>query len=152
KGRANAGNVRVAACVRELPGSGDLVALAADEPHRPASNLKLVTTAAALVLLGRDARWVTPVESAAALANGELQGDLVLHASGDPLCDPEGHGRVEGRLHALARELAAGGLRRIRGDLVLDQGTFPDPGPGPSWPDASQRWAEYCALSGGFSA
>ena len=150
KGKAHGGNVRVAACVRAL-GPGELVALRPDELQAPASNMKLATTAAALILLGRGAEWVTPFEAAGTLTGGTLAGDLVVRAAGDPLFDPAGEGDVAGRVRALARELRAAGLGRVSGDLVLDEGTFATPAPGPAWPDASQHWAEYCALSGGFS-
>jgi D-alanyl-D-alanine carboxypeptidase/D-alanyl-D-alanine-endopeptidase (penicillin-binding protein 4) len=152
KGKATPASVRVSACVRELGARTDLVAVRADEPQAPASNMKLVTTAAALILLGPTARWVTTFEAGAELSGGTLAGDLVVRAAGDPLFDPQGTGRVEGRLEALARTLRARGLARVRGDLVLDEGTFEAPAPGPGWPDPSQHWAEYCALSGGFSA
>ncbi len=152
KGKARAGNVRVAVCVRELGAEGDLVALRADEPQPPASNMKLVTTAAALVLLGAEPHWVTPFEAAAPLSNGVLAGDLVVRAAGDPLFDSAGPDAGERRLEEAARALRAAGLERIQGDLVLDEGTFEAPAPGPGWPDASQHWAEYCALAGGFSA
>jgi D-alanyl-D-alanine carboxypeptidase/D-alanyl-D-alanine-endopeptidase (penicillin-binding protein 4) len=152
KGAATASNVRVAACVRELGAPQELVALRADEPKVPASNMKLATTAAALLLFGRGAEWVTPCEAVGTLANGTLTGDLVLRAGGDPVHDPAGRGEVEARFDALARALARAGLAHVTGDVVLDEGSFEDPAPGPGWPDASQHWAEYCALSGGFSA
>jgi len=151
-GKASAANVRVALCVRELGAGTDLVAERADEPQLPASNMKLATTAAALILLGAEARWVTPFEASAPFANGTLVGDLVVRAAGDPLCARSGAGAISGRLDEVARALRTAGLARIRGDLVLDEGTFQAPEPGPSWPDPSQRWAEYCALAGGFSA
>ncbi len=152
KGAATAGNVRVAACVRELGAPTELVTLRADEPQRPASNMKLATTAAALLLLGRGAEWVTPLEAGGPLVDGTLAGDLVARAAGDPVYDPAGRGEVEARFAELARALARTGLRRVQGDLVLDEGSFESPGPGPDWPDPSQHWAEYCARSGGFSA
>jgi len=152
KGKASAANVHVALCVRELGTGADLVARRADEPQPPASNTKLVTTAAALILLGAKARWVTPFEAGAPLANGTLVGDLVVRAAGDPLCERAGPGAVPALLDEVARALRAAGLERVHGDLVLDEGTFQTPAPGPSWPDPSQHWAEYCALSGGFSA
>lgn len=151
KGKAHGNNVRVAVCLRELGAEAELVALRADAPQVPASNLKLVTTAAALILLGPGAEWVTPFESSARLVDGVLAGELVLRAAGDPLCDPAGDGAAERRVRAAVRALAEAGVRRIAGDLVLDEGDFAAPAPGPSWPDPSQRWAEYCALAGGFS-
>lgn len=152
RGKARAANVRVSACVREVGTGADLVALQADEPRAPASNMKLVTTAAALVLLGREARWVTPFDAAAPLTGGTLAGDLVVRAAGDPLCDPAGPEALAQRLAEVGRALRATGLLRVQGDLVLDEGTFQAPAPGPSWPNPSQHWAEYCALAGGFSA
>jgi D-alanyl-D-alanine carboxypeptidase/D-alanyl-D-alanine-endopeptidase (penicillin-binding protein 4) len=152
KGAAHAGNVRVAISVREVESGAELVALRADEPQRPASNLKLVTTAAALVLFGRGAEFVTPFEACGVLAGGVLAGDLVVRGGGDPLFDPSGRGRVEERLEALGRDLVRAGLSEVSGDLVLDEGDFAEPGPGPGWPNTSQHWAEYCARSGAFSA
>lgn len=152
KGEAGPRNIRVAVCARELGSGAELVALRADEHQPPASNMKLATTAAALLLLGRDAQWVTPIEASVAPANGVVAGDLVLRAAGDPLFDPAGQGAIEARLLAVAKDLRARGLTRVSGDLVLDEGSFATPGPGPSWPDPSQYWAEYCARSGGFSA
>jgi D-alanyl-D-alanine carboxypeptidase/D-alanyl-D-alanine-endopeptidase (penicillin-binding protein 4) len=152
RGKATAANVRVALCVRELGAREDLLAERADEPQPPASNAKLVTTAAALVLLGAEARWVTPFESGAPLVDGALGGDLVVRAAGDPLFEPSGAEGIARRLDEVARALRRADLARIQGDLVLDEGTFQAPEPGPAWPDPSQRWAEYCALAGGFSA
>jgi D-alanyl-D-alanine carboxypeptidase/D-alanyl-D-alanine-endopeptidase (penicillin-binding protein 4) len=155
KGQATAANVRVAACVRAVGTRGELVALRGEALQPPASNQKLVTTAAALILLGRDAQWVTPFEAAGEVVGGTLRGDLVVRAAGDPLVDApgaDGRSTAEARVRAVARAVRAAGVTRVTGDLVLDEGSFAPPAPGPAWPDATQHWAEYCALSGGFSA
>ena len=91
------------------------------------------------------------MEAAGPVAEGVLRGDLVVRAAGDPLTDDAGTGEVEGRLDALARSLVERGIERVAGDLVLDEGTFAAPAPAPGWPDESQRWADYCALSGGLT-
>ena len=49
-----------------------------------ASNMKLITGATALLTLGPDHRFATRLESAGALRDGVLDGDLVLVGSGDP--------------------------------------------------------------------
>ena len=151
KNVANAENVTVAVLARDLERGVDLVSRNADRSLRPASNMKLVTTAAALVLLGSSMEFVTPFEAAGPVVDGVLRGDLVVRASGDPLCEEDGNPRVEPRLAAVARTIRDRGIRSVHGDLVLDEGTFPQPGPGPGWPDASQHWAEYCARAGGFT-
>jgi len=151
KGRVQPAEVTVAVHVLEPGIAGDLVAIEADRSLRPASNLKLVTTAAALTLLGPDWSFRTRFTSAAALEQGELRGDLVVRAGGDPLLDLEAAGEVEALLAPALDALQAAGLRRIGGALVLDEGSFEAPAPGPSWP-SGDRWKEYCALAGGFSA
>ena len=75
----------------------------------PASVMKLVTTYAALELLGPAYRWRTEV-----YRDGE---DLVLRGYGDPKLDYES-------FWMLLRQLRARGLREIRGDVVLDRSYF----------------------------
>lgn len=151
EGKAHAGNIDLAVCVLEIGDNPvELVARHADRPQRPASNMKLVTTAAALVLLGPGQEFRTPFEGRGTLLGGTLRGDLVVRASGDPVWHPEG--RAQERLREVAQQLYGRGLRRIEGDLVLDEGSFLEPGPGPGWPDAAQHWADYCARCAGFSA
>jgi len=152
KGRVTAGSVSVAVHVRDAADGAEIVALHAGRAQRPASNLKLVTTASALVLLGPDWHFTTPFTSDAAIVEGTLEGDLVVHAGGDPLYDPRAAGSVEELLAPAIRALKAAGVRHVSGDLVLDEGRFLDPGPGPAWPADGQRWSDFCALSGGFSA
>ena len=36
------------------------------------------------------------------------------------------------------------------GALVLDEGDFQAPEPGPAWPTEKDWWKEYCALAGGL--
>jgi D-alanyl-D-alanine carboxypeptidase/D-alanyl-D-alanine-endopeptidase (penicillin-binding protein 4) len=151
-GVANASTVSVAVCVRDAGADRTIVDRLADLSLLPASNMKLVTAAAALVLLGPGAQFETPVELSGRVTSGVLGGDLVLRAGGDPFHDLDAEGAVEERIAGpVADALRARGVARIAGDVVLDEGTFPDPGPGPGWPPASQHWTESCARSGGFS-
>ena len=98
-----------------------------------ASNVKLVTMAAALALLGPEFRWKTavlgqaPAEGGRAInAAGELQGDLFLRASGDPSLTAQD-------LAELAGELASIGLRKVHGGLVIDASAFDSATVGPSY-------------------
>lgn len=151
KGKVQPGEVTIAVHVRELAVPGDVVAIAADRSLRPASNMKLVTTAAALVLLGPDWNFETKFTSAAPVENGHLRGDLVVRAGGDPLYDPAAAGEVDALLAPALDALVRAGIRAVDGALVLDENGFQPPEPGPSWP-SGDRWKEYCALAGGFSA
>ena len=89
----------------------------AERPFNPASTMKLVTTHAALAMLGPDYRWTTRFLTTGPIRDGVLQGDLILQGGGDP------HLVIED-LHALMADLRAQGLKTIRGDLVVDDARF----------------------------
>lgn len=150
-GKARARDFDVSVHVIDLQSGQEWGARRADEAKIPASNMKLVTTAAALVLLGPGQDFVTPVELLGEVRGGVLEGDLVLRAAGDPIVDPHGAGQVESRLDVIVAALRARGITRIQGDVVLDESSFAEPGPAPGWPASNQYWQEHCALSGGFS-
>ena len=152
KGKVGPQSATVSVCVVDVASGRELLARQADQPMRPASNLKLLTTAAALVLLGGDAHFETRFEAVGTVDGGELAGDLIARAGGDPLYDLESDGAVDRWLDELARDLEDAGVRRVRGRLVLDEGRFESPAPGPAWPSSREYWKEYCALAGGFSA
>lgn len=152
KGKVGPRTVEVAVHVREAGRAGELVSIDAQRAMRPASNLKLVTSAAGLYLLGADWRFRTVFSSSAPIVEGELKGDLAVRAAGDPLYDPEAQGKVERFFAVVAAELKRHGIRSIAGSLLLDEGSFLEPAPGPAWPPSNQHWAEFCALCGGFNA
>jgi D-alanyl-D-alanine carboxypeptidase/D-alanyl-D-alanine-endopeptidase (penicillin-binding protein 4) len=83
----------------------------------PASIIKLVTTFAALDLLGPAYSWRTEAYLGGFLENDRLRGDLVLKGGGDPYLTTE-------RFWTLLRGLRANGLRHIDGDLVIDNSYF----------------------------
>ena len=93
-------------------------------PMNPASTMKLVTTFAALELLGPTFTWKTEVYAAGTMQGGVLNGDLVLRGSGDPKITVE-------NFWILVRGLRARGVREITGDLVLDRSAFEADGTDP---------------------
>jgi len=92
----------------------------AERPMKPASLLKLVTTTAALDLLGPAWSWSTPVWLQGPVRDGVLEGDLVIKGSGDPKLVME-------RTWLLLRRVRQLGVREIGGDLVLDRSAFAAP-------------------------
>jgi len=99
----------VSAVVQEVSAGRPLIAVNANEALNPASVMKLVTTYAALELLGPAYRWRTE-----AYLDGN---DLVLRGYGDPKLNLES-------FWMLLRGLRGRGLRDIQGDVVLDRGWF----------------------------
>lgn len=86
----------------------------------PASVMKLVTTYAALDILGPGYVWRSEILSTAAVENGTLKGDLYFKGSGDPKITIE-------RFWLWLRELRAGAVESIVGDVVIDQSLFDVP-------------------------
>jgi D-alanyl-D-alanine carboxypeptidase/D-alanyl-D-alanine-endopeptidase (penicillin-binding protein 4) len=86
-------------------------------PMNPASVMKLVTTYAALELLGPAFTWTTSAYANGNMRGDVLEGDLVLKGGGDPKLTLE-------NLWLFVKNLREHGLREVRGDLVLDHSYF----------------------------
>ena len=122
-------------------------------PHRlfaPASTTKLFSVACALDALGADHRFHTPIVRHGEInEHGELTGDLILVASGDlsfgGRTNPDGriafanadhtyaNGNADAELTApdplaglndLAKQVAAAGIKHVRGDVLIDDRLF----------------------------
>jgi D-alanyl-D-alanine carboxypeptidase/D-alanyl-D-alanine-endopeptidase (penicillin-binding protein 4) len=103
--------------VHELGAERPLLAVGAERAMNPASAIKLVTTYAALELLGPAYQWVTEAYADGSVDGGVLAGDLVIKGRGDPKLTLE-------NFWMLLRNLRGRGLTEIRGDLVLDRTYF----------------------------
>ena len=119
----------VSAVVEEIGAKRALILHQPAKPMNPASTMKLVTTFAALELLGSDYRWKTEAYADGAIAGGVLDGNLVLKGYGDPKITVE-------QFQSLVASLRATGLATIRGDLVLDRTYFAAPAHDPAAFDA----------------
>ena len=116
----------------------------------PASNMKLVTGAAALETLGPGWRYRTAVAAGGPVANGVLRGDLVVVGSGDPTIAADyQNGDPLAVFRAWADSLRAHGITRITGRIVGDDDVFDDLayGRGWAWDDMD---AYYSAEVGGL--
>lgn len=89
----------------------------AEVPMNAASVMKLVTTYAALDLLGPAFSWRTPVWLHGLVKDGTLKGNLVIQGQGDPKL-------VQERLWQALQRVQALGVRVIDGDIVLDHSAF----------------------------
>jgi D-alanyl-D-alanine carboxypeptidase/D-alanyl-D-alanine-endopeptidase (penicillin-binding protein 4) len=143
--------LRTATCgvlIARLGGGEVLYEQGADKLLAPASTLKLVSSAGALAALGKDYRFETRIVAGGEVHDGLVDGDLVLVASGDPnLSQRVSNGErllFKDKDHSyagfydaavvpgdplcvvkdLARQVAAAGVRRVRGGAVVDDGLF----------------------------
>ena len=106
-----------AVVVEPVESGAAIVSHQAGAAVNPASVMKLVTTYAALDLLGPAFTFRTDVLTTGEIAGGVLEGDLVIRGGGDPKLTYE-------RLWQLAHQLRARGLRDIRGDVIVDRSYF----------------------------
>ena len=103
--------------VQEVAHNQPLLSLNGDQPLNPASTMKLVTTDAALELMGPTATFSTQAFTRGEREGDQLLGDLILRGSGDPKLVIE-------NLWLFLRRIRAQGVRSIRGNLVLDRSAF----------------------------
>ena len=114
----------------------------AEHAYQLASTAKVVTTLAALDLLGSGWRWRTDACLTGPLAGGVLHGDLVIVGGGDAMLR-------SADLRQWFARMQADGLREVGGNIVLDHAAFqldaralantPTPSPDRphhAWPDA----------------
>ena len=102
------------------------------EPMIPASNLKIVTTAAALDLLGPDYRFETELRGNSPNGQGVMEGNLYLRGSGDPTwCHP--YNEPDSAFRFFSKQLHKSGVRVIAGDVVGDDSVFDREGTGKGW-------------------
>ena len=88
-----------------------------DVAVNPASVMKLVTTYAAIDLLGPDFTWNTRFYTDGEVGQGALRGNLYVRGGGDPKLVLE-------RIQAAFTNLQDQGVRVILGDMVLDHSAF----------------------------
>ncbi len=140
-GRANP---QTTALVWRLDGRGGgtpVAAWRADVPRIPASTMKLVTGAGALLELGPGYRFRTTLFAApTAVRTGKvLRGAVYLRGAGDPVLATRYYGAayLRGRatpLSAIGTGLKARGVRLVRGAIVADESLFDRRRLGPGWP------------------
>lgn len=98
----------------------------------PASNMKIVTVAAAAETLGWDYRFTTTLEAEGSIDGGILHGNLIARGTGDPTINARGN-RADAVFDEWATALKAAGITRITGAIVGDDDAFDDVVLGQGW-------------------
>jgi serine-type D-Ala-D-Ala carboxypeptidase/endopeptidase (penicillin-binding protein 4) len=106
------------------------------DPLNPASNAKLYTAACALATLHGDHRYETTLSGR--IKGSVVAGPLVLRGYGDPSLR-------SADLWELAQELKGRGIRKIEGDIVVDQRFFDEQTTPPAFEQQPHEWASFRA-------
>jgi serine-type D-Ala-D-Ala carboxypeptidase/endopeptidase (penicillin-binding protein 4) len=112
--------------------------LGASEEHtlvNPASNAKIYTAAAALAILHGSHRYHTTLRGS---TKGTSASGLVLRGDGDPSLQSRD-------LWDMAQALKAHGVRRVDGDILVDQGAFDAETTPPAFDQQPNEWAAFRA-------
>ena len=107
---------RVGVLVSRTDSGRALVKLRHTEPFNIASNVKLVTGAAALSVLGAEHRFQTVI-CAGKHSGAVVQGDLYLKGHGDPTLQ-------EADLWSMVQDLYDRGIRQVSGGVAIDESAF----------------------------
>jgi len=125
--------------VQEVESGNVLVNYKANRSFMPASNLKLITTATALEVLGSDYRYKTKGYYTGKLdSTGVLDGNLVVVGSGDPSLGSDQYNvKISDLMSTWSESLQKQGIKQVTGDLYVDVSAY-DANPVPDfWP-----WAD----------
>lgn len=127
---------RIGIVVRDARTGELLAGYNGDELFAPASVTKVFTSATMLHLLGASFSWQTPIAYRGAQAGETVSGDLWVIGRGAPDI-------VEEQLWLAARAVQDRGVRRITGDLVVDDRFFDEKRYAEGWPNGIQTREAY---------
>ena len=102
----------------------------ADKVVPPASVMKLLTTGAALEILGPGYRFPTIIEHNGTIENGVLHGNLYIHGSCDPSLGWKGH---TGFLDQWVKAVQKAGISSIDGAVIADMTMLDGEAQNPNW-------------------
>lgn len=129
-------NVNIGISIRSLNDNKVIYQKNADRHFVPCSTIKVVTLAAALHYLGPSYRFVTKIFADENIKADGSVNNIYVQGGGDPsLMDYD--------LVKLAQELAQRGVKKIHGDIIVDDQIFDDVlwGRGDMWDDRSKGYA-----------
>ncbi|RUL57019.1 D-alanyl-D-alanine carboxypeptidase/D-alanyl-D-alanine endopeptidase [Lysinibacillus antri] len=115
--KSNLGNTNYSVSIRELSSGNLLYENKGNNPIKPASTLKLLTSAAALDILGENYTFTTEVLTDGKVKDGILYGNLYLRGEGDPTLQVKD-------FVTFSYTLKSGGIKQVNGNIYADDSWF----------------------------
>lgn len=109
----------------------------------PASNMKLFTTAMALLQLGPDYTYKTTLFVNGKIRKDEIKGDLIIRGVGDPTFSSKFYENALVVFNQWADSLLSLGIEEISGNIIADDDAFEEEqlGSGWSWDDETYYYS-----------
>jgi serine-type D-Ala-D-Ala carboxypeptidase/endopeptidase (penicillin-binding protein 4) len=129
-------NAQVGILIADAKTGSTIYELNSNKLMIPASVMKLVTTGAALEILGPDYRFQTRIGYSGKIKNGTLKGDLIIIGGGDPALGSEyfqDHYFFPHFLEVWARSIKNAGIKKVEGNLVMDNSLYDSENIAPTW-------------------
>lgn len=142
--KANLADARIGVAVVDPATGKPIFERDGDGSYSVASNTKLVTTAAALSILGPEFSYRTGAYTRGIDDNGVVDGDLYVQGRGDPTL-----GTFD--LEELASRIADAGVKRIAGGITIDDTYFDDVNSPPRFDAQPEEQAAFRAPIGAVS-
>ena len=122
--------------IQAVRGNGEtLISAGKDKMLVPASNMKLISTGAALFSLGPDYRFSTTLAHDGHISDGVLHGNLYIVGGGDPLLGSKDSSAValSSVFEGWVRSLKRAEIRKIEGRVIGDGRWLDGPAEEPTW-------------------
>ncbi len=99
----------------------------------PASSMKLITTATALEILGKDYRFTTQLSIDGTInSEGVLVGNIIIYGNGDPTLGSAKLGNIY-FLDEWLKVVQSLGIKQIKGNIIADASAYDTEGINPKW-------------------
>lgn len=121
-------NATIGISIVDIKNGNPLFEINSDKLMIPASTLKIVTSAAALELLGADYRFKTKVGFTGEIKNiNELNGELVIIGGGDPTLGSSyfnNTNKSDSFINVWVQKIKSAGISKINGDIIFDSSIY----------------------------
>lgn len=140
--------INTAILIRDLRFGHDIISANIDRALIPASVMKSVTVASMLNLADPMERFATPVLAEGRIADGVLEGNLVVKVCGDPTIESQFLPESQGFADSIATAVRRLGITKILGKVIIDESDFPDATTPPGWMAEDIPWYYGARLQG----
>ncbi|MDE5828225.1 MAG: D-alanyl-D-alanine carboxypeptidase, partial [Duncaniella sp.] len=140
--------INTAILIRDLRFGHDIVSANIDRALIPASVMKSVTVASMLNLADPMERFATPILAEGRIADGVLEGNLVVKVCGDPTIESQFLPESQGFADSIAAAVRRLGITKILGKVIIDESDFPDATTPPGWMAEDIPWYYGARLQG----